>query len=578
LQEGPTEAAPILDAITADQDNTLRDLVNASEQAIDQMNTHIREVSRLTFLATHSATDQMNKDFSAAMAIMEAEAASGGTATATALAVKLGLGVATVERISHEFGIKLAEGVNPVLGGVGAPTINTTSTGREELIGMNQSVGLTGYGLAQGGHLPDEAKYQAAGTMVQWAEPETGGEWFLPDAPAKRDRSLQVAHEMLDRWGYEIRKKEFAEGGFLAPEGVPTPPDLSKYGNVIGYTGDKVDRYIYDKVVEYVRAHQGGTGYGYKALIDYLTQQAVPFTVTSTTGGSHVDGSLHYKGLAADFVSANLGQIFDTFARVAPALQELFYDPAGRSVKLGKWQNWIVGGHSDHVHAATWAGPQEGPGLPTGRVPGAPLDASGAVALGRQMAAARGWTGAEWDALYALWQQESGWNPNAVNPDSGAYGIPQALPAAQGHPYALGDAQAQIAWGLNYIANRYGDPIAAENHEKADGWYAHGGSLHVGSYDQGGLLQPGLTLAYNGTGRPEHVTRYGDQPVVDRDAIARAIRGAVSSLPSAEAIGRAVGDALVSVLPSQITVDGRQFAELVSTALYKRGRGRGGMT
>jgi len=116
---------------------------------------------------------------------------------------------------------------------------------------------------------------------------------------------------------------------------------------------------------------------------------------------------------------------------------------------------------------------------------------AGAVALGKQMAAAYGWTGSQWQALYSLWMRESGWNPYAVNPSSGAAGIAQSL----GHgPVPLGNAAAQISWGLSYILQRYGSPSAAWAHEVAYGWY-----------DQGGWLQPGLTLAYNGTGRPEPV-------------------------------------------------------------------------
>ncbi|HUZ24345.1 MAG TPA: hypothetical protein VMV07_11350 [Streptosporangiaceae bacterium] len=120
---------------------------------------------------------------------------------------------------------------------------------------------------------------------------------------------------------------------------------------------------------------------------------------------------------------------------------------------------------------------------------------SGAVALGQAMAASLGWTGPQWDALYALWTQESGWNPFAVNPTSGAYGIPQALPAVWGHPYPLGDAGPQIRWGLGYVENRYRTPVAAEAHELADHWY-----------DQGGWLQPGMPgIPVNGLTRPEAV-------------------------------------------------------------------------
>lgn len=96
-------------------------------------------------------------------------------------------------------------------------------------------------------------------------------------------------------------------------------------------------------------------------------------------------------------------------------------------------------------------------------------------ALGRQMMLAAGWGADQWGALQALWTRESGWNANAVNPSSGAYGIPQSL--GHGHPYNLGDARAQIAWGLDYIRARYGSPGAAWAHETSVGWYGGGGMV-----------------------------------------------------------------------------------------------------
>jgi hypothetical protein len=122
---------------------------------------------------------------------------------------------------------------------------------------------------------------------------------------------------------------------------------------------------------------------------------------------------------------------------------------------------------------------------------------SGSAAAAQAFAAAHlsefGWGANQMPALIALWNAESGWNANAVNASSGAYGIPQAL--GKGHPYALGDYANQVLWGLAYIKGRYGSPSAAESHELGYGWY-----------DQGGLLKPGLTLAYNGTGKNEVVS------------------------------------------------------------------------
>lgn len=88
-------------------------------------------------------------------------------------------------------------------------------------------------------------------------------------------------------------------------------------------------------------------------------------------------------------------------------------------------------------------------------------DVPTAVAMGQQMAAARGWAGAEWDALYQLWMRESGWNPRSANRSSGACGIPQAYPCSK---ITDKTTAGQITWGLNYIQRRYGSPSAAWNY------------------------------------------------------------------------------------------------------------------
>jgi hypothetical protein len=106
------------------------------------------------------------------------------------------------------------------------------------------------------------------------------------------------------------------------------------------------------------------------------------------------------------------------------------------------------------------------------------------VALGKAMAAAVGWTGAQWNALFRLWQGESGWNPAALNKSSGAFGIPQALPAGKMGTAALSGplmsmARAQIAWGLGYIKSVYGSPLNAFSKwlARSPHWYHQGGPI-----------------------------------------------------------------------------------------------------
>ncbi|MET7352320.1 M23 family metallopeptidase [Streptomyces mirabilis] len=112
-----------------------------------------------------------------------------------------------------------------------------------------------------------------------------------------------------------------------------------------------------------------------------------------------------------------------------------------------------------------------------------------------------GWGPSEFTPLQKLWNGESGWRYDAKNPSSGAYGIPQALPASKmasaGSDW-LTNYATQIRWGLGYIKDRpdYGSPSAA---------YAKWLSRSPHWYDQGGYLPPGLNLVANGTGRPEPV-------------------------------------------------------------------------
>ena len=91
--------------------------------------------------------------------------------------------------------------------------------------------------------------------------------------------------------------------------------------------------------------------------------------------------------------------------------------------------------------------------------------------IAQQMMASRGWGGDQFSCLDALWNRESGWNMYASNPSSGAYGIPQALPASKMGPGWQNNASVQISWGLGYIAERYGNPCGAWGHSQATGWY-----------------------------------------------------------------------------------------------------------
>lgn len=210
---------------------------------------------------------------------------------------------------------------------------------------------------------------------------------------------------------------------------------------------------------------------------------------------------------------------------------------------------------------------------------GMPSSQAANEAIVQQMAAARGWgTGPEWQALVDLVMNESGFNNLAQNPSSSAYGIFQFLDSTwAGYGGAkTSDPRLQTLYGLNYIQQRYGDPIRAWAFETSHtpNWYAAGGindqnkpqlrdlfeptveagkvrlgkgladtkglsdvfrggfgdaGIAVKKFDTGGFLEPmSATLAINNTPFPESVTAPG------QEVVKGSLRDIVINNPSAE--------------------------------------------
>ncbi|MFB2556975.1 phospholipase [Herbiconiux liangxiaofengii] len=85
-----------------------------------------------------------------------------------------------------------------------------------------------------------------------------------------------------------------------------------------------------------------------------------------------------------------------------------------------------------------------------------------------------GWGSDQFQCLDSLWTKESGWNYQAENASSGAFGIPQALPGSKMSTIAddwATNPVTQITWGLAYIAAGYGTPCSAWSHSQSVNWY-----------------------------------------------------------------------------------------------------------
>ena len=61
-----------------------------------------------------------------------------------------------------------------------------------------------------------EAQFSRAGDIRIWSEPETGGEYYIPVAQAKRQRSTSILEQVADEFGYDLvpqSGRAFSGGG-----------------------------------------------------------------------------------------------------------------------------------------------------------------------------------------------------------------------------------------------------------------------------------------------------------------------------------------------------------------------------
>lgn len=76
----------------------------------------------------------------------------------------------------------------------------------------------------------------------------------------------------------------------------------------------------------------------------------------------------------------------------------------------------------------------------------------------------------QWWAVHSIVSRESGWNPNAVNPSSGACGLGQQLPCGK-WAGAWNDPVAALKAQYKYVTERYGGYPQAVAFWNANHWY-----------------------------------------------------------------------------------------------------------
>lgn len=266
----------------------------------------------------------------------------------------------------------------------------------------------------------------------------------------------------------------------------------------------------------------GGPG-DYKAMSAWI-KGIVPGT-SITSGFRQGDPGYHGKGQAIDMAFSDGserrggGKAEEAFLAIVAAwkssIAELIWDYSPWGQSLGVWNGKRhtfssptsgPGTHADHIHWASTADTGVGGG-------GGDVQRWRETVISALRAAGESTAPGIVDMVLRSINQESGGNPSAVNdydinarlghPSKGLNQVIQPTFNSYAGAYqrrGVFDPFANIYASIKYARARYGSNWAATM--AAPGGYRHGGAL---SFDNGGMLPTGYSIAHNGTGRPEPV-------------------------------------------------------------------------
>ncbi|WP_435173306.1 phage tail tape measure protein [Actinacidiphila sp. bgisy145] len=127
-----------------------------------------------------------------------------------------------------------------------------SSQAAKNIIETNSNGSVRARAYADGGTEDHTAQIAPAGAWRLWAEPETGGEAYIPLAPPKRERSRAIAEETVKRLGGKGIAwaagglSAFADGGFTYTPGlvsVGTDDPRARFDNLVGELRDAWSTY-----------------------------------------------------------------------------------------------------------------------------------------------------------------------------------------------------------------------------------------------------------------------------------------------------------------------------------------------
>lgn len=267
-------------------------LAKASEADFQQMKESLIREAALSGDGAIAAFDSKMK-------ILGAIAKAGGKRTTSELANELNVGVGEVAEIAAQYGLKLASGINPILVSLGKAKVERGSS-------VNSAEKTLRRDYADGGFENHVAQIGDGVVRRQWNEPETGGEAYIPLAPAKRDRSLSIWRKTGDLLGVEFA--EFADGGFMTGKDVPRPSSTAPTRPPISTAADETMSRAYEDVKAFVDANsEYGGGPVNPGLVGALAW------ARSQAGKPYIWGGVGPKGYdCSGFMSAIANAILGT--------------------------------------------------------------------------------------------------------------------------------------------------------------------------------------------------------------------------------------------------------------------------
>lgn len=235
LEDGGTKSIAILQELGLDSDTALDLLVQSMEdngiEGTRGLVSALEEGGPQVF----DKMEQYGHDADSSLEFLKRVMEESGAEGVERLLRVLNGATSKVEAIASAYATAMERGLNPLkvmMAGMGAdknagraaPNIGGGTSGRAEL----QAEGSVR------GNLPNNAVIQSPkSNLVQWAEPETKGEAFIPLAPSKRRRSLAIWAETGKRLGVPMPGEPdatMAEGGFMSPGDVPLAPNYPHNG------------------------------------------------------------------------------------------------------------------------------------------------------------------------------------------------------------------------------------------------------------------------------------------------------------------------------------------------------------